>query len=132
MVAKPIRLRNHEEVLAEQLKDPEFREHWERTALARAVALRILTYRVEHGLSQTQLAKLLGVKQPAIARLESGEHNPSMETLYHLSRNLGNEFLVDIAPGGRRRPWITRAAEKAAVVEKFTAADGSQVLIVAA
>lgn len=48
---------------------------WERTALARAVAARVIAYRAEHGLSQTALAGRLGMTQPALARLESGEHN---------------------------------------------------------
>src|SRR3990172_759500 len=76
-------LRTASDVLERQLKDPAFREQWERTALARAVALRLLTYRTEHGLSQTQLGKKLQMKQPAVARLESGEHTPSLGTLIH-------------------------------------------------
>jgi hypothetical protein len=44
-------------VLAEDLQDPEFRAEWERTAVARAVAIRVVGYRAEHGLTQTQLAK---------------------------------------------------------------------------
>ncbi len=63
------------EVLAEQLKDPAFREEWERTTLAGAVANRVVVYRAERGLSQTQLARKLGVSQPLVARLEAGEHS---------------------------------------------------------
>jgi hypothetical protein len=47
---------SNNEVLEDQLKDPEFREIWERTALARAVALRVAAYRAEHNLSQAALA----------------------------------------------------------------------------
>ena len=36
----------HEEVLAEHLDaDPEYRREWERTALARAVAVKVIAYR---------------------------------------------------------------------------------------
>lgn len=84
-----------------------------------------------HGLSQTQLAKKLRMKQPAIARLEAGEHDPSMETLQHLSQVLDIEFLVDIVPAGRRQVWVTKDAEKAEVVESFTTEDGGQILIAA-
>ena len=38
------------EVLEGLLKDPEFQKEWERTALARAVAVRVIEYRVEHGI----------------------------------------------------------------------------------
>ena len=56
------------EVLAEQLEDPEFRAEWERTEVARGVAILIVGYRIEHGLTQTALARKLGMKQPAISR----------------------------------------------------------------
>ena len=91
-------LKRHEEVLAEHLKDPEFRAEWERTQLAHAVALRLIAYRVEHGLTQTDLARRVGLKQPAIARLEAGDHEPSLATLSRLSRGLGIEFHIDITP----------------------------------
>jgi transcriptional regulator with XRE-family HTH domain len=42
------------------------------------------------------------MKQPAVARLEAGEQNPNWETLTRISDGLGVEFLVDIAPKGKR------------------------------
>lgn len=87
-------------VLTKQLEDPAFRAEWERTALGRAVALRIVEYRIQHQLSQTALADRLGMKQPAIARLESGDHNPSLGTLSRLARGLGIEFRIEVTPRG--------------------------------
>lgn len=95
-------LKTADELLTEQLEDPKFRAEWNRTALARAVSLGIISYRASHGLSQTQLAQIIGIKQPAVARLEAGETNPSWETLNRLSQALGIEFLVDIAPKKKR------------------------------
>lgn len=111
------------DVLAEQLRDPAFRERWERTALARGVAIAVVAYRAEHGLSQRQLAEKLGMRQPAIARLEAGEHNPSVETLIHLSRTLDMEFLLDISPAGQREPWVTPAAENAETAQRIVSID---------
>ena len=88
----------HERVLAEQMEDPAFAQEWQRTALARAVAMRLVSYRAEHGLSQTKLAQLLGMKQPAVARLEGGDHVPTLLTLARLSQALGMEFHIDITP----------------------------------
>lgn len=90
-----------EEVLAEQLQDPGFRELWTREVVARVVSLGVLVYRTDRGLSQTGLAKELGLKQPAVSRLEIGEVNPSIETLRRLSSVLGMEFLISIAPTDR-------------------------------
>ena len=91
-------MKSAEEILVDQLKDPAFREEWERTALARAVATRIVAYRVHHELSQSGLARKLGVSQPLVARLEAGEHEPTLATLRRLSRRLGLEFHIDITP----------------------------------
>ncbi len=112
-------LNTRRQVLAGHVKDPAFRERWEKTALARAVALRLVAYRGEHGLSQTALARMLGMKQPAVARLEAGEKNPSWDTLARISDALGVEFLVDIAPKGRRA-LVGKRASRAEVVEEFT------------
>jgi ribosome-binding protein aMBF1 (putative translation factor) len=92
------RLASNPEVLREMLRDPAFRAEWERTALARAVAEAVIRYRVEHGLSQTALGRLLGWSQPVVARLEAAEHNPSMETLLILARALGLRVQVDVGP----------------------------------
>ncbi len=112
-------LKTGKELLAQHLEDPAFRQRWERTALARAVALRLAAYRAEHGLSQTALAKVLGMRQPAVARLEAGERNPTWETLGRISNALGFEFLVDIAPKGRRS-LVGKRATRADVVEELT------------
>ncbi|HVC33137.1 MAG TPA: helix-turn-helix transcriptional regulator [Chloroflexota bacterium] len=99
-------LRSTRDIREKRLQeDPEFRKYWENTALARAVALRVIGYRSEHQLTQTQLAKILGMHQPAIARLEAGEHNPSLDTLLHLSGVLGIEFLLHVAPTTRPAEW---------------------------
>ncbi len=88
------------DVRTEALKDPEFRANWERTALARLVALQVVQYRATHRLTQTALGRLLGMHQSAIARLEAGDHNPSIDMLQRLSRTLGIEFHIhiDITP----------------------------------
>ena len=95
-----------EQLLDEDLKDPAFRAEWERTALARSVALEVLGYRIEHGLTQTALAHVLGMKQPAVSRLELGETNPSWDMLVRLADVLGMEFLIDIAPAGHRAKLV--------------------------
>lgn len=121
-----------EAVLAEQLRDPEVRAQWERTAMARAVAISVLRYRTAQGLSQRQLAERLGWKQSQVARLELGEHTPTLETLVYLSRRLELEFLVDVRPGiTGRTQWVTSEAEHAQVTESFATEDGGRVLVAA-
>ena len=93
-------LKSADSVLAARLEDPAFRAEWERTAVARAVAVRVVEYRAQQGITQTELARRLGMKQPAVARLEGGGHNPSLETLARLSSALGIEFHIAVTPRG--------------------------------
>ena len=86
------------QIAADELADPEIRREHERTALAHAVALRVIGYRLDHGMSQSALARALGLHQPAVARLEAGDHEPSLATLSRLARKLGIEFHIDITP----------------------------------
>lgn len=95
--AHPQRATNAE-VLAESLQDPGFRAEWDRTAVARAVALRLVAYRADHDLTQRELARCLGIKQPQVNRLESGDVNPSIATLTRIAERLGIEIAVDIRP----------------------------------
>jgi DNA-binding XRE family transcriptional regulator len=92
-------LRSLEEVIEEHRQDPVFREEWDRLAYARAVAVRVIAYRVGHHLSQTALARVVGITQPQIARLESGEHEPTLTSLIRLTRATGLRFDLAIGDG---------------------------------
>jgi ribosome-binding protein aMBF1 (putative translation factor) len=107
---------SYEALLAEEMaRDPDFREEWERTALARLVAVQLIKYRATNKLSQRALAERLGKKQPFVARLEAGETNPDFETLVNISRALGIEFVIDIAPAAKTPELVPQevAAEHA-------------------
>ena len=84
-----------QEVIDRELRnDPEFRKEWERTRIAREVAIRVVAYRAAHSLTQEELGARLGLKQPAVARLEAGEHVPSVLMLGRLAERLGMEFHI--------------------------------------
>ena len=48
------------------------------------------------GLSQRQLAEICGVKQPAIARIESLKTTPQIDTLFKILNPLG--YTISIVP----------------------------------
>lgn len=124
-------MKTNDELIAEQLRtDPEFRAEWERTALARAVAVAIVRYRTRRKLSQRALAERLGMKQPQVARLELGEVNPSMETLMRLAAHLDIEFTIDVRPAGRPARNVTKRAQRHGAVGTFET-DGAEVLVAA-
>lgn len=103
-------------VADEEGSDPSFRAEWQRLAPAREFAATLLRYRAEHKLSQRALAKKLGVSQPRVAKLESAEHNPELDTIINAVRRLGIEFVLDVAPADRRPAFINAKAQKRGVI----------------
>ena len=93
-------LTSAEELHEQDMADPAYRAEHERTRFPNEVAIRVIRYRTEHGLSQTAFGKLVGMRQPHVARLESAEHEPSLSTLARLSAALGVDFTVTITPKG--------------------------------
>ncbi len=57
---------------------------------------KVIEARKEKGLSQRDLAELSGVKQPAIARLESMQSTPKIDTLIKILNPLG--YTLSIVP----------------------------------
>lgn len=87
-------LKTAAQVVDEQREDLNFRAAWDRTAFARDIALRIVRYRADNDLTQTALARQVGMTQSVIARLESGDQPPSIPTLAKLSAGTGMVFDV--------------------------------------
>ncbi len=54
-----------DQLRAEDFKDPEVAAELARTAVANQLAILVIQYRVQHGLTQTALARRLGMRQPA-------------------------------------------------------------------
>jgi transcriptional regulator with XRE-family HTH domain len=86
----------------------------------RAVANRLIAYRADHGLTQTGLARRLGMSQPAVARWEIGEHLPTLSTLMKLSEVLGLEILVTMTPPGQHEDGSAPEMDDARVTERVT------------
>jgi DNA-binding transcriptional regulator YiaG len=82
--------------------DHSFRKLWDESSFARDVATRVVAYRAANNLSQAQFGRMLGMTQPAVARLESGDETPpnTLKTLARVSAATGMEFHIAIAPGG--------------------------------
>lgn len=118
----------HEDVLAEDLRDPRFRAQWEKTALARWLAVEIAHYRAEHDLSQRQLADLLGVHQSDVARMEGGEHTPTLDRLIRVCKGLDIELMIDIRPEKRS----ARLPKKRALAAGSITLDGCEVVFATA
>ena len=78
----------------EQLKDTSF------VAAARELepGYQIARLRIQHGLTQAQLAELVGTRQPSIARLENGGRMPSLSFLQRVAEVLNARIEVHLVP----------------------------------
>ncbi|MFM7551321.1 MAG: helix-turn-helix transcriptional regulator [Actinomycetota bacterium] len=101
--------------LEDQLADPAVRADWYADALPRAMALALIRHRSEHGLTQTQLGRILGLDQSQVSRLECAEHVPSFDTLLRIADALGLAIDISIRPKADARRPAPRAAEGAIV-----------------
>jgi ribosome-binding protein aMBF1 (putative translation factor) len=65
------------------------------------IADRVSARRRQLGLSQAELAELVGTTQSAIARLESGGRPPRIDTLLRIAAALDCELVVRLEPRPR-------------------------------
>ena len=61
-----------DDIIEEQLKDPEFAEAWADTELEDQIKRSLIQARIDAGLTQKELAEKSGVRQSNISRIENG------------------------------------------------------------
>lgn len=83
-----------DEVKSERADSPARRRGYERAGRTIRLAMEIHELREKRGLSQRELAELLGTTQSAVARLEAGNVSPSLPTLDKIAEALGVELVV--------------------------------------
>jgi DNA-binding XRE family transcriptional regulator len=71
---------------------------------------KLAALRTERGMTQSQLAKRLGVSQPHIAKLEAGRaKNMELHTLCRWATALGAKLTVDVVPNAAPKQKRTAA-----------------------
>jgi DNA-binding XRE family transcriptional regulator len=98
--------------------DDDFRREWLRLAPARQFAVMLIGYRADHDLSQRALADKLGVSQPRVAKMESGEQNPDFDTIVDTVERLGTEFALDVGPAQYEAKLVTKSAKTSGAVAR--------------
>lgn len=83
-----------EEVKAEWMKDPKFVREYKKLEPRYRVISQMIGARIKKKITQAQLAKMVGTKQSAIARLESGSINPTVDFLTKIASGLGMKLEV--------------------------------------
>ena len=85
---------DHNEIKKLLLDDSEIKSEYDELSPIYELKKEIIRLRIEKGLSQKDLAALMGTKQSAISRLENGSYNPSVEFLNRISHTLGKELHI--------------------------------------
>jgi len=78
------------------LKDKEIKKAFDELGPEFDLIEMIIKKRIARGLTQKQLAKKMGTKQPFISRLEGGEYNPSVKFLHKVARALDAKLRITI------------------------------------
>jgi DNA-binding XRE family transcriptional regulator len=83
----------HEELGKKMLSNPEVKSEYDSLQEEFTLFDELLKARMTAGLTQSEVAELMGTKTPAIARLENGggnkQHSPSITTLRKYAKAVG-------------------------------------------
>ena len=78
----------------ELLRNKEVAKEHEKLETHYRVISQLIEARLRKGVTQEQLAKKVGTKQSAIARLESGNANPSLEFLEKVTKAVDSKLVI--------------------------------------
>jgi ribosome-binding protein aMBF1 (putative translation factor) len=85
-----MKVHDYNEMLKEELKNPEFRKEYDALEEEFEVAKQVIDLRLKKGLTQKELAEKVNTSQSCIARLESGTYqNMSLSFLRRVGEALG-------------------------------------------
>jgi ribosome-binding protein aMBF1 (putative translation factor) len=76
------------------LADPEVQQAYSDLEPRFAVVLQLIELREKHGWSQRDLAERAGMKQPQLARLETGQVEPKLDTLQRLAKAMNSRLTI--------------------------------------
>jgi len=76
-------------------EDNSYEEFFEISEQKAALISNLVKERIRKGWTQSQLAEKCGLKQPAIARIESSEVCPRLDTIMKIARVLEMEIVVE-------------------------------------
>ena len=89
-------------MVAEWMKDPAFKAEYNALEKDYALIKEMLAARKHSGLTQEEVAKQMGTKAPAVARLEAttakDQHSPSIVTLRKYASAVGCELEIHLKP----------------------------------
>jgi ribosome-binding protein aMBF1 (putative translation factor) len=95
---KKAKLYSAAEVHAEFRQQPGYQEVYDALEDEFAIMEFLMKARSEADLSQSEVARRMGTKQSAIARLEAGGHRASLATLHSYAQATGHRLRITLEP----------------------------------
>jgi predicted transcriptional regulator len=93
-------MKTHNQMIKKWMKEPKFKEEYNALEEEFVMLDELLKARKGAGLTQEQVAKRMGTKTPAIARIESGggrkKHSPSISTLRRYAEAVGCRLKIKL------------------------------------
>ena len=90
-------MKSYKTLKRQLLKHKSIRREYEKLETESMLAKLVIEKRLAKGLTQTDLARKIGTKQSAIARLESGNYNPSLIFMRKVANALNSELTVTLS-----------------------------------
>jgi DNA-binding XRE family transcriptional regulator len=95
IMTKKVKFTSYDDYLNMKLKtDPEFKEEYDNLEDEYNLIRAIINLRLEANLTQAEMAKLTGIDQGNISKLENGRLNPSFEMLEKLAKPLNKKVKI--------------------------------------
>ncbi len=90
-------MKNYSNFKKEILKNKDIKKAYDKLELEFGIAALLIKRRFKQKITQRQLAELVGTKQSAISRFESGTYNPSVSFLYKIAEALDAELKISVS-----------------------------------
>jgi DNA-binding XRE family transcriptional regulator len=92
----------HDAMIAEWMNDPMFKSEYDALEEDFALFDELIKARNRAGLTQEKVARRMGTRTPAVARIESGggkrKHSPSIATLRKYAEACGYKIKIKLVP----------------------------------
>jgi ribosome-binding protein aMBF1 (putative translation factor) len=89
-------MKSYTKIKNQLLKDRIIHQEYRKLDAEFALAKTIIEKRLAKGFTQAALAHKIGTKQSSIARLESGNYNPSMAFLEKIAKALDTKVVISL------------------------------------
>lgn len=87
-----------EKIQREWMKDPEFRREYEKLEPEFQIARALIDARIKKNMTQAEIAKKAGTKQPVISRLEGAQGSPSLSLIKRIAQALDVRLVFRLEP----------------------------------